>query len=380
MNNLIALPNYSDDFFDSQTSDMGRFSVIITGKTGVGKSYLINALFNEKVADTGIGLPITQEMTKFDSKIHPLSIFDTKGIELGNYEEIVNQITDEISSRMEKKGKMRPGELIHAVWYCINSASSRLEQLEINFIKRLYLNAGVHIYIILTQTTSKKKADAFISSIESILYQNIGSKWNEKVHIVKVLAGDDETDAGVVKSFGLDDLIRLNMDTLPSSVRFLLATAQQHNKQIKHDEAIRITESYVKTNGIKGFLMRIPIIGNIYVAIEINQRVDKLITKICELYEIDIRKIKNEMEDGGILDGKVKEAKKSLYAQYIPFLNTFTKDDISENFFRELGTIVSDVAEEAWRAANEKDIRDAEVVAKNFARNLQEKLIKSFGK
>lgn len=194
----------------------------------------------------------------------------------------------------------------------INSASSRLEQLELNFIKRLYLNAGVHIYIILTQTTSKKKADAFISSIESILYQNIGSKWNEKIHIVKVLAGDDETDAGVVKSFGLDDLIRLNMDTLPSSVRFLLATAQQHNKQIKHDEAIRITESYVKTNGIKGFLMRIPIIGNIYAAIEINQRVDKLITKICELYEIDTRKIKSEMEDGGSLDGKVKEAKKSL--------------------------------------------------------------------
>ena len=297
MNNIKALPQYSDDFFDSQASAMGRFSVIITGKTGVGKSYLINVLFNEKVADTGIGLPITQEMTKFDSKIHPLSIFDTKGIELGNYEEIVNQITKEISSRMEKRGKMRPGELIHAVWYCINSSSSRLEQLEIEFIKKLYQNAGVHIYIILTQTASKKKADAFISLIESILYQNIGSKWNEKIHIVKVLAGDEETDAGMVKSFGLDDLIRLNMDTLPSSVRFLLATAQQHNKGIKHDEAIRITESYVKTSGFKNFILKLPLLGNAYAAIETPQRIDKLITKLCELYEIDPRRIKSERKN-----------------------------------------------------------------------------------
>jgi hypothetical protein len=212
----------------------------------------------------------------------------------------------------------------------------------------------------------------FIASIESILHQNIGSKWNKTIHIIKVLAGDDDTDAGVVKSFGLDDLIRENMDTLPSNVRFLLTTAQQHNKQIKHDEAIRIVESYVKTNGIKSFILRIPIMGNLYAAIEINQRIDKLITKICELYEIDTRRIKTVMKDG-----RVKAAQKSLYAQYIPFLNTFSKDDVSEGFFRKVGTIVSAVAEEAWKSANEKDIKDLEVIAKNFAHKLQQELAKS---
>ena len=37
-------------------------NIIIAGKTGVGKSTLINAIFGEKLAATGIGAPVTQNM------------------------------------------------------------------------------------------------------------------------------------------------------------------------------------------------------------------------------------------------------------------------------------------------------------------------------
>ena len=72
--------------------------------------------------------------------------------------------------------------------------------------------------------------------------------------------------------------------------------------------------------------------------------------------------------------------KLSLYAQYIPFLNTFSKDDVTETFFRKLGQIVSAVAEESWEIANEKNIKDSEVVARIFATKLQQVLSTSFSK
>ena len=47
------------DFKDDMKS-MGHVNIIIAGKTGVGKSTLINAAFRDHLAETGSGRPITQ--------------------------------------------------------------------------------------------------------------------------------------------------------------------------------------------------------------------------------------------------------------------------------------------------------------------------------
>ena len=46
--------------YDKQNAAIGRFNLAIFGKTGVGKSTLINAIFGEEVARTGIGEPVTR--------------------------------------------------------------------------------------------------------------------------------------------------------------------------------------------------------------------------------------------------------------------------------------------------------------------------------
>ena len=46
--------------FDKSSEAIGRFNLAIFGKTGVGKSTLINAIFGEEVARTGIGEPVTR--------------------------------------------------------------------------------------------------------------------------------------------------------------------------------------------------------------------------------------------------------------------------------------------------------------------------------
>ena len=63
--------------------NLKHLNIIVAGKTGVGKSTLINSIFRENLADTGIGMPVTGHMKQYSKKNFPLSIYDTRGFELG---------------------------------------------------------------------------------------------------------------------------------------------------------------------------------------------------------------------------------------------------------------------------------------------------------
>jgi len=51
----------------------------------VGKSTLINAVFQGNMAETGQGRPVTQHTREITKGDIPLSIFDTRGLELADF-------------------------------------------------------------------------------------------------------------------------------------------------------------------------------------------------------------------------------------------------------------------------------------------------------
>ena len=47
------------DAINVKIRNMNKLNIIVVGKSGVGKSTLINSVFREDLADTGIGRPVT---------------------------------------------------------------------------------------------------------------------------------------------------------------------------------------------------------------------------------------------------------------------------------------------------------------------------------
>ena len=118
------------DAIGEKIKNLNTLNIIVAGKTGVGKSTLINAVFKENLAETGMGKPVTDHMRRITKKGMPLAIYDTRGFELGK--EVQAQVKQEVVETISKGLATQDiNKAIHCIWYCINTASNRVEPEEI---------------------------------------------------------------------------------------------------------------------------------------------------------------------------------------------------------------------------------------------------------
>ena len=76
---------YREEYAQALNS-LGRFNLAIFGKTGTGKSTLVNAIFGEDIAATGTGRPVTTGFKisgsargRDGSRVRPLISVDAQG-------------------------------------------------------------------------------------------------------------------------------------------------------------------------------------------------------------------------------------------------------------------------------------------------------------
>ena len=213
--------------------NLTHLNVMVLGKTGVGKSTLINNMFREPLAETGVGKPVTHAIRKYEKEDFPLSIYDTPGLELGG-ENALSEILDEVVQVMEDGVKSHDiSKAIHCIWYCVSSTSHRFEQAEKDFINKFLSEASkfnVPVIVVLTQSFSKKDAQELKSEIEK---ENLAI-----AQVVPVLAQDYEIDeVGVAKAFGLDRLTEVMDSVIPEAVKNTLVAVQKANIKMKSTKA-----------------------------------------------------------------------------------------------------------------------------------------------
>lgn len=202
----------------------------IAGKTGSGKSVLLNALFGEKLvykgrekqARTNVGRPVTGDIVRYDlSPEHPLVIFDTPG--WGTSKDANREIEQHVEGLIEHFGKRSPQERIHALWYCINARGQRIENREIDWMKEL--SREVPIILVVTQFFGRADEE-FLSYLKGLELPVSA--------IVPVLAAPFEvTEDIALPARGLDILVKETAEVLPSEARLAFLQAQQVDSSLE---------------------------------------------------------------------------------------------------------------------------------------------------
>lgn len=229
---------------------MDNLNLVVMGKTGAGKSTLINAVLGEDLAPTGSGQPVTKKNQMYTkSALLPLSnnqsesgtygmvakklnLYDTVGLEIDAT--ITQKTLQEIKNYIQKIQMDEKVNDLTMVWFCVNYRSSRFESYELDLIKSLSMEYEMPFILVLTQCYSDEQ-----SELEKQIKRDF-----QEITIVRVLAKENKLRGGTIPAFGITELLRRSVIDYDHSKVAILK-----NKLIKLAEERKKRISAMKTAG-----------------------------------------------------------------------------------------------------------------------------------
>ena len=254
-------------------------TIMLVGKSGVGKSTLINSLLKlqrGERARTGTGNFVTENITTYQSQALPyIKLVDTRGIELSSgfgANEILNMAKGYISQQYKSNN---PNNFVHCIWYCITG--NRFEQVEIDFLNALrnsYSDNSLPILVVYTQATDKNT----IAEMQKYIKEK---KIN--AYFIQVLAERKElVNGNYMEPFGLSDLVSRTLDKTRNALKGEMRSVMTNNIAKSISNSLQKENAYIDKYSF-----------------------EKVILKFCEQY--------NSIND----DNNCKEFIISLFSIYI---------------------------------------------------------------
>ena len=190
--------------------EIGKANIIIVGDAGVGKSTLINAVFRDNIATTGSGRPVTKTTREYTKQDIPLTIFDTRGLEKGQFSAMFAELEQFIQ---QKQNSQDAHQHIHIAWLCIMEGSRRVQDADIQIAEML--SRYTSVVVVITKATHdqgfRREVQELIRTAKNVV----------RVHALEIQLEDGH----VIRQKGLDDLVNLTMELVPESVKSAITRA-----------------------------------------------------------------------------------------------------------------------------------------------------------
>lgn len=365
--------------------DLPVANIMVAGITGTGKSTLINAVFGSKMADTGSGRPVTEHIEEYENGDIPIHIWDTVGLELDSEKtkESIKSIKATIASKSSSDDQY---DRVHAIWYCINSGSNRYQGAELDFIKELH-SIGVPFIIVLTQCSGdEEEVNAFENEIKRIN----ASMGMDDIKIVQVLALPVKYRGmpTPIPAFGLDELVNVTLELLPSFIKSGFIAAQRVSQSEKRSECEEIICSYVRA-AQNGFWDKVPLV-NVF---RTDKNIMKMFRKLGEMYNTVLSpdSIEEIMKNSGV------DFKNNFFGLISPFdmgysqkITTLLEQKKEEGFKVSVADVEKnnraarmiafygytfvDAIEELWKTLTEEQLKNVDMVVRELIGIINQKL------
>ena len=201
--------------------ERGHANVLIAGRTGVGKSTLINSAFQGNLATTGQGRPVTQDTREISKEGIPLSIFDTRGLELSNFSS-----TKGLRAFLEERRRDRDEKKqIHVAWICIVEDLRRVEQAETDLTEML-----AEFMPVIAVITKARADQGFRAEVQRLL--------PAAKNVVRTRSISEQFDDGhTLLPMGLIELVQLTMELFPEGQKRAFVAAQKADLALKRQRS-----------------------------------------------------------------------------------------------------------------------------------------------
>ena len=282
-----AVPEWSQQAFEAAFAEaevaIGRFNLAVFGKTGVGKSTLVNAIFGEAVAATGIGRPVTQGSHLYVHRTGKLGIYDTQGLEVGRD---TDRLIGELQRFIHHSRTMPFHEQVHLAWYCVRASDRRFEDTEATFIRKL-AELELPVVLVFTQVPGRRDPSGRLLIAPDALeladqVAGLGLPVHQGRPVLVNAVADPFTG---VEQHGLLELLDASFRLAPDEAAEALVAAQKIDPARKAEAANRAVNAATAAATAAGFTPIPMADAAILVPIQIG-----MMAKIANIYDIPMER------------------------------------------------------------------------------------------